>query len=104
MHRNSEAQIRTLLDNQIEQILAECLARTNQHEFQAARAKEDQQLLQGQLFQQNLEFREGHQGSLTEVKDIRKFQSERYKEVSEFYIRHYCKTKITILELSGQLQ
>ena len=32
-HRNSEAQIRTLLDNQKEQILAECQARINQHEF-----------------------------------------------------------------------
>ena len=75
-HRNSEAQIRTLLDEQKEQILAECQARINQHEFQAARAEEvqqrDQQLLQGQLLQQNLELRE---------------------EVSEFYIRHYCKTK-----------
>ena len=52
--RNQEAQIRTLLDNQKEQILAECQARINQHEFQAARAEEvqqrDQQLLQGQLF------------------------------------------------------
>ena len=51
-HRNSEAQIRTLLDNQKEQILAECQARINQHEFQAAPAEEvqqrDQQLLQGQ--------------------------------------------------------
>ena len=42
-HRNPEAQIRTLLDNQKEQILAECQARINQHEFQAARAEEDQQ-------------------------------------------------------------
>ena len=57
--RNQEAQIRTLLDKQNEQILAECQARINQHEFQAARSEEvqqrDQQLLQGQLLQQNLE-------------------------------------------------
>ena len=33
--RNQEAQIRTLLDKQ-EQILAECQARINKHEFQAA--------------------------------------------------------------------
>ena len=78
-HRNSEAQIRTLLDNQKEQILAECQARINQHEFQAARAEEvpqrDQQLLQGQLLQQNLELREAHQRSLTERGELRKFQS-----------------------------
>ena len=34
--RNQEAQIRTLLDKQKEQILAECQARINKHEFQAA--------------------------------------------------------------------
>ena len=51
-HRNSEAQIRTLLDKQKEQILAECQARINQHKFQASRAEEVQQRdqqLQGQL-------------------------------------------------------
>ena len=72
-HRNPEAQIRTLLDNQKEQILAECHARINQHEFQASRAEEvqqrDQQLLQGQLLQQNLELREAHQRSLTEMEE-----------------------------------
>ena len=38
-HRNSEAQIRTLLDNQKEQILAECQARINQHEFKQLEPK-----------------------------------------------------------------
>ena len=66
-HRSSEAQIRTLLDNQKEQILAECQAGISQHEFQAARAEEEQRLLQGQLLQQKLEFREPHQRSLTEM-------------------------------------
>ena len=59
-HRNPEAQIRTLLDLQKEQLLAQCQTRVNQHEFQAARAAEvqqrDQQLLQRQV-QQNLESR-----------------------------------------------
>ena len=35
--RNQEAQIRTLLDKQKEQILAECQAEINRHEFQAAK-------------------------------------------------------------------
>ena len=100
--RNQEAQIRTLLDKQKEQILAECQARINRHEFQAAydrrsllklgeivdsqqeefhlaRAEEvqqrDQQLLQGQLLHQNLEIREAHQRSLTQMEEVRKFQS-----------------------------
>ena len=75
-HRCSEeAQIGTLLDKQKEQILAECQARINQHEFQAARAEEEQRLPQGQLLQQNLEFREAHQRILTEMEELRKFQS-----------------------------
>ena len=45
-HRNSEAQIRTLLDEQKEQILAECQVRISQHEFQAAQPEEEQRLLQ----------------------------------------------------------
>ena len=85
-HRNSEAQIRTLLDNQKEQILAECQARINQFEFQAARAEEDQRLLQRQLLQQNLELREAHQRSVTEMEELRQFQSSTF--------RHYCKTKV----------
>ena len=79
------AQIRTLLDRQKEQILAECQAEIKKHEFQAdydrrsvqklseiiefqqelhcAQAEElqrrDQQLLQTQILQQNSELREG---------------------------------------------
>ena len=85
-HRNPEALIRTLLDKQKEQIPAECQARINQHEFQAARAEEvqqrDQQLLQGQLLQQNLELREAHQRSLTEMEELRKFQSSTFDTIA----------------------
>ena len=67
-------------------ILAECQARINQHEFQAARAEEvqqrDQQLLQGNLLQQNLELREAHQKSLTEMEELRKFQSSTFDTIA----------------------
>ena len=101
-HRNSEAQVRTLLDNQKKQILAECQARINQHEFQAARAEEDQQLLKDNYYSTaKFGLREAHQRSLTD--------NGRVKEGSEFYIRHCCKTKLvddqnTTLELSGRIQ
>ena len=89
-HRSSEAQIRTLLDDQQEQILAECQARICQHEFQAARAEEvqqrDQRLLQGLLLQQKLEF------SWSSSK--KSHRNGRTKEVSELCIRHYGKTKL----------
>ena len=69
------AQISTLLVHEKEQILADCQAKTSQHEFQAARAEEEQRLLPGQLLQLKLEFREAHQRSLTEMEELRKFRS-----------------------------
>ena len=101
-HRNSEAQIRTLLDNKKEQILAECQAIINQHEFQAARAEEDQQLLQGQLLQQNLELREAHQRSLTEMEELRKFQSSTFDTIARRkFIEDHKKEVIDEARTSG---
>ena len=100
-HRNPEAQIRTLLDKQNEQILGECQARINQHEFQAPRAEEDQQLLQGQSLQQNLELREAYQRSLTVMEELRKFQSSTFDTVAR---RKLDEDQNTILELSGRIQ
>ena len=100
-HRSSEAQIRTLLDDHKEQILAECQARISQHEFQAARAEEEQRLLQGQLLQQKLEFREAHQRSFTEMEELRKFQSSTFDTIAR---RKLIKDQNTILELSGKVQ
>ena len=104
-HRNSEAQIRTLLDKQKEQIHAECQARINQHEFQAAPAEEvqqrDRQLLHGQFLQQNLELREAHQRSLTEMEELRKFQSSAFDTMAR---RKLVEDQSTIFELSGRIQ
>ena len=118
----------TLLDKQKEQILAECQARINRHEFQAAydrrsllklgeivesqqeelhcaRAEEvqerDQQLHQEQLLQQNLEFRGAHQRSLTEVEELRKFQSSTFDTIAR---RKLVEDQNTFLELSGGIQ
>ena len=100
-HRSSEAQIRTLLDDQKEQILAECQARISQHEFQAARAEEEQRLLQGQLLQQKLEVREAHQRSLAEMEELRKFQSSAFDTKAR---RKFVEDHNTILALSGRVQ
>ena len=100
-HRSSEAQIRTLLDNQKEQILSECRARINQHEYQAARAEEEQRLLQGHLLQQILEFREAHQRSLTEMEELKKFQSSTFGTIAR---RKLVEDQNTIVELTGKMQ
>ena len=124
----ANAQIGTLLDRQKERILAECQAEINRHEFQAAydrrslrklnesvesqqeelhcaRAEEvqrrDQQLLEGQLLQQNLELREAHQKSLSEMEELKKFQSSTFDIIAR---RRLVKDQDTILELSGRIQ
>ena len=111
-----------------ERILAECYAEINGHEFQAdydrrslrkigdivesqreelhcAQADElerrDQQLLHGQLLQQNLELREAHQKSLSEMEEIKKFQSSTFDTIAR---RRFVEDQDTILELSGRIQ
>ena len=105
----ANAQIRTLLDRQKEQILAECQAEIKKHKFQAkydrrsvqklseiiesqqeelhcAKAEElqrrDQQLLHAQLLQQNSELREAHHKSLNEMEELKKFQSSTFDTIA----------------------
>ena len=79
---SSNAQIRTPLEERRQTILADCNARVSQHELQAAQAEEERRLLQGQLWQQKLEFREAHQRSLTEMEELRKFQSSTFDTIA----------------------
>ena len=98
---SSKAQIRTLLEEQRQTILADCRARVSHHELQAAQAEEERRLLQGQLWQQKLEFREAHQRSLTEMEELRKFQSSAFDTMAR---RKLIEDQNTILELSGRVQ
>ena len=118
----------TLLDKQKEQTLAECQAKINRHEFQAAYDRRsllklgeivesqqeephcagaeevqqrDLQLLQEQLLQQNLELRQAHQKSLTEMEELKKFQSSTFDTIAR---RRLVEDQDTILELSGRIQ
>ena len=125
---SQDAQIRNLLDREKERILAECQAESNRHEFQAdhdrrslrklreivdsqreelhcAQAEElqrrDQQLLHGQLLQQNAELREAHQKSLSEMEELKKFQSSTFDTIAR---RRLVEDHDTSLELSGRMQ
>ena len=86
---SSKAQIRTLLEEQRQTILTEYREKVSHHELQAVHAEEERRLLQGQLWQQKLEFREAYQRSFTEMEELRKIQSSAFD---------------TILELSGRAQ
>ena len=46
--------------------------------FKQLEPKKSNDFFQGQLLQQNLEFREAHQRSLTEMEELRKFQSSTF--------------------------
>ena len=98
---SSKAQIRTLLEEQRQTVFAECHARVSHHELQAAQAEEERRLLQGQLWQQKLEFREADQRNLTEMEELRKFQSSAFDTIAR---RKLIEDQNTILELSGRVQ
>ena len=88
-------------EEQRQTVLAECNARVSHHELQAAQAEEERRLLQGQLWQQKLEFREAHQRSLTEMEELRKFQSSAFDTMAR---QKFIEDQNTILELSGRVQ
>ena len=98
---SSTAQIRTLLEEQRQTIIAEYREKVSHHELQAAHAEEERRLLQGQLWRQKLELREAHQQSLTEMEELRKFQSSTFDTIAR---RKLIEDQNTILELSGRIQ
>ena len=122
-----QAQIRTLMDRQREQIFADFQAEIKKHEFQAdynrrslqkltetiesqqeelhrAQAEElhrrDQQLHHEQLLKQNWDLREAHEKSLKEVEELKKFQSSTFDTIAR---RRLIEYQDTILELTGKI-
>ena len=75
---SSNAQLTTLLDDQRQMIIAEYCEKIGQHELQAAHAEEESRILQEELWRQQMDFREVHQQSLTEMEELRKFQSSTF--------------------------
>ena len=117
--QNSESdQIRTLLDRQREQILADCEAEIRKHEFQADYDRRSIQKLsetiesqkeeiyrahQGdeQLLKQNCDLREAHEKSLNEMEELKRFQGSTF---DTFARRRLVADQDTILELTGKIQ
>ena len=98
---SSNAQIRTLLEEQRQMSIAEYREKVGHHELQAAHAEEERRLLQGQLWRQKLEFREARQQSLTKMEELRKFQSSTFDTIAR---RKLIEDQNTILALSGRVQ
>ena len=98
---SSNAQIRTLLDDQRLMIIAEYCEKIGQHELQAAHAEEERRILQEEFWRQQKDFREAHQQSYTDMEELRKFQSSTF---DTFARRKLIEDQNTILEFSGRLQ
>ena len=98
---SSSAQIRTLLEEQRQMIIAEYREKVGHHELQAAHAEEERRILQEELRRQQKDFRGVHQQSLTEMVELRKFQSSTFDTLAR---RKLIEDQNTILELSGRVQ
>ena len=97
---SSNAQIRTMLDEQQRTIIAEYGEKVLHHELLAAQAEQDRKFLQEELLRQQQDFREVHQQDLMKQKELQKFQNSTF---DEFTKKKFEDQKI-IMELSGRLQ
>ena len=98
---SSNAQIRTLLEEQRQMIIAEYCEKIGHHELQAAHAEEERRILREELWRQQIPFREVRQQSLTEMEELPKFQSSTFDTLAR---RKLIEDQRTILELSGRVQ
>ena len=98
---SSNAQIRTLLEEQRQMIIAEYCEKIGHHELQAAHAEEERRILGEELWRQQLEFREVHQKNLSEMEELRKFLSSTFDTIAR---RKLIEDQNTTLELSGRVQ
>ena len=128
-HNSENEQIRSLLEREGEQILADCQAEIRKHEFQAdydrrsiqklndmiesqkeeicrahqgdEQRRQDQQLLHEQLLKQNWDLREAHERSLSEMKELKRFQGSTFDTIAK---RKLVEDQDTILDLTGKIQ
>ena len=98
---SSNAQIRTMLDEQRRTIIAEYGEKVLHHEFLAAQAEQNRKILQEELLRQKQDFREVHQQDLMKMKELQKFQNSTF---DEFTKQKFIEDQKIIMELSGRLQ
>ena len=97
---SSNAQIRTMLDEQRRMIIAEYGEKVLHHELLAAQAEQGRRILQEKLLRQQQDFREVHQQDLMKMKELQEFQNSAFESIQQQFIEDQ---KI-IMELSGRLQ
>ena len=98
---SSNAQIRTMLDEQRRTIIAEYGEKVLHHEFLAAQAEQNRKILQEKFLRQQQDFHEVHQQYLMKMKELQKFQNSTF---DEFTKQKFIEDQKIIMELSGRLQ
>ena len=98
---SSNAQIRTMLDEQRRTIIAEYSEKVLHHELLAAQAEQDRKILQEELLRQQQDFREVHQQDFMKQKELQKFQNSTFDEFAQ---KKFIEDQKIIMELSGRLQ
>ena len=98
---SSNAQIRTMLDEQRRTIIAEYGEKVLHHELLAAQAEQDRKILQEELLRQQQDFREVHQQDLMKRKELQKFPNSTFDEFAQ---KKFIEDQKIIMELSGRLQ
>ena len=98
---SSNAQIRTMLNEQRRTIIAEYSEKVLHHELLAAQAEQDRKVLQEELLQQQQDFREVHQQDLMKQQELQKFQNSAFDEFTQ---KKFIEDQKIIMQLSGRLQ
>ena len=80
---------------------AECCEKVSHHELLAAQAEHERRILQEELLRQQQDFREVHQQDLIKMKELQKFQSSTFDELTR---QKFIEDQNTIMELSGRFQ
>ena len=98
---SSNAQIRTMLDEQRRTIIAEYGEKVLHHELLAAQAEQNRRILQEELLRQQQDFREVHQQDLMKMMELQNFQNSTFDELAR---QKFIEDQKIIMELSGRLQ
>ena len=98
---SSNAQIRTMLDEQRRVIIAEYGEKVLHHELLAAQAEQDRRILREKILRQQQDFREVHQQDLMKMKELQEFQNSTFDESIQ---QKFIEDQKIIMELSGRLQ
>ena len=98
---SSNAQIRTMLNEQRRTIIAEYSEKVLHHELLAAQAEQDRKILQEELLRQQQDFREVHQQDLLKQQELQKFENSAFDQFTQ---KKFIEDQKIIMELSGRLQ